>query len=78
MDLGRCFLAVLVIGTFSVAACHSHRAGPAETAGQKVDSGIQKMGEKMEEGGQKLQDKAREATNLRFAGIPKRRGGAAH
>jgi hypothetical protein len=59
MFLARNFVAALVIGMFSIVACHSHNAGPAERAGQKVDSGIQKMGEKMEEGGQKLQDKAR-------------------
>jgi hypothetical protein len=60
MHLARSFVAALVIAMFSVLACHSsHSVGPAERAGQKVDSGIQKMGEKMEEGGQKLQDKAR-------------------
>jgi predicted small secreted protein len=58
MHLARTFVAALVIGTFSMAACHSHSAGPAERAGQKIDNGLQKMGEKMEEGGQKLQDKA--------------------
>jgi hypothetical protein len=60
MHLARTFAALLLIGTFSISACHSHRTeGPAEKAGQKIDSGLQKMGEKMEEGGQKLQDKAR-------------------
>jgi predicted small secreted protein len=60
MHLARTLVAALVIGTFSVSACHSHRGeGPAERAGQKIDSGTQKLGEKMEEGGQKLQDKAR-------------------
>jgi len=59
MRLARTFAAGLVIGTFSIAACNSHRnEGPAERAGQKIDNGMQKMGEKMEEGGQKLQDKA--------------------
>jgi hypothetical protein len=59
MYLARSFVAALVIAMFSAMACHTHSAGPAERAGQKIDSGIQKMGEKMEEGGQKLQDKAR-------------------
>jgi predicted small secreted protein len=59
MHLARTFVATLVIGAFSIAACNSHRGeGPAERAGQKIDNGMRKMGEKMEEGGQKLQDKA--------------------
>jgi predicted small secreted protein len=59
MHLARTFVAAFVIGAFSIAACHSHRSeGPAERAGQKIDSGMKKMGEKMEEGGQKLQDEA--------------------
>jgi hypothetical protein len=43
----------------SIAACYSSaNKGPAQRAGEKVDTGISKLGEKMEEGGQKLQDKA--------------------
>jgi hypothetical protein len=51
-------MTLLAIGV-SIAACHSSaNKGPAQRAGEKVDSGISKLGEKMEEGGQKLQDKA--------------------
>ena len=60
MRLPKVLIAVFVVAAFSLAACQEQRhEGPAETAGEKIDQGLNKMGEKMEEGGQKLQDKAK-------------------
>jgi hypothetical protein len=59
MRLARIGSVTLLAIGLSIAACHSSAdKGPAQSAGEKVDSGISKLGEKMEEGGQKLQDKA--------------------
>jgi hypothetical protein len=59
MHLVKMSGAALLAIAFSIAACHSSsNKGPAQRAGEKVDTGISKLGEKMEEGGQKLQDKA--------------------
>jgi predicted small secreted protein len=59
MRVTRTLVVAAVLGAFVTAACHTHRnEGPAERAGEKIDSGLHKFGEKMEEGGQKLQDKA--------------------
>ncbi len=60
MRFANWMIIALTAAAFSVAACHSKsREGPAERAGEKIDSGLSKLGEKMQEGGEKLQDKAR-------------------
>ncbi|MET0153870.1 MAG: hypothetical protein ABW298_14845 [Candidatus Binatia bacterium] len=59
MHWARILSVTLLATGLSIAACHSSaNKGPAQRAGEKVDTGISKLGEKMEEGGQKLQDKA--------------------
>jgi hypothetical protein len=62
MRFPKVLIAALVLGAFTMIACHhepERNQGPAEKAGEKIDKGLGKLGEKMEEGGQKLQDKAR-------------------
>ena len=59
MRFARILILALTAAVLSLAACHSSaHKGPAQKAGEKVDSGISKLGEKMEEGGEKLQEKA--------------------
>lgn len=59
MRIANWMIIGLTAAAFTVAACHSRsHEGPAERAGEKIDSGMSKLGQKMQEGGEKLQDKA--------------------
>ena len=50
------FIALLTLGLI---ACEQE--GPAERAGEKIDSAVKKAGEKIEQAGEKTQEAAKDA-----------------
>jgi hypothetical protein len=58
---GKELLTALSIALLTFALNGCEREGPAERAGEKIDSAVEKMGEKVEKAGEKVQETAKDA-----------------